>query len=80
MKTALTEQVKQIIVDIDDHQLRDELLKILTKMGQRAIDLDVANQAILNALLKRVMEAMQRCKEKELVIEQQAITDLKLRD
>ena len=52
-----------MIVEIEDNELRDELLGILTKLSQKSIDLDVANTQMMNSLVQRVRDLLKTSKE-----------------
>ena len=63
IKRSLNESVKNVIVEIEDNELRDELLGILTKLSQKSIDLDVANTQMMNSLVQRVRDLLKTSKE-----------------
>lgn len=63
IKRSLNESVKNVIVEIEDNELRDQLLGILTKLSQKSIDLDVANTQMMNSLVQRVRELLKTSKE-----------------
>ena len=63
IKRSLNESVKNVIVEIEDNELRDQLLSILTKLSQKSIDLDVANTQMMNSLVQRVRDLLKTSKE-----------------
>jgi hypothetical protein len=63
IKRSLNESVKNVIVEIEDNELRDQLLGILTKLSQKSIDLDVANTQMMNSLVQRVRDLLKTSKE-----------------
>jgi hypothetical protein len=63
IKRSLNESVKNVIVEIEDNELRDQLLGILTKLSQKSIDLDVANTQMINSLVQRVRDLLKTSKE-----------------
>ena len=63
IKRSLNESVKNVIVEIEDNELRDQLLSILTKLSQKSIDLDVANTQMMNSLVQRVRDLLKNSKE-----------------
>ena len=63
IKRSLNESVKNVIVEIEDNELRDQLLGILTKLSHKSIDLDVANTQMINSLVLRVRDLLKTSKE-----------------
>jgi hypothetical protein len=51
IKKAVNESVKSVIVEIEDHQLRDDLLNYLTLLSTRGLDLDDAISKIMDCLV-----------------------------
>jgi hypothetical protein len=56
IKKLIPESVKQIIIDVEDHDLRDQLLGVLTKMTNRRLQCDQALSLIMDTLVSRVRE------------------------
>ena len=66
IKRSLNDSVKNGIVEIEDNELRDQLLSLLTKLNQQQIELDGANTQMINSLVKRVRDLLQANKELNL--------------
>ena len=63
VKRCLSESVKSIIIDIEDHDLRDNLLGILTRLSNKSTECDEAMTLIMDQLVKRVRQLLVSNKE-----------------
>ena len=56
IKQSLAEKVKDIFVEIEDSVIRDELLSILTTLGQQPLNLTI--DGLIEKLVQRVRDLL----------------------
>ena len=72
--------MKSIIVDIEDHELRDTLLSILTKLSNRSTECDEAMTLIMDQLVSRVRHLLVTNKELQTKVNILQTTDDQYRE
>lgn len=66
IKLSLNESIKNTIIEIEDSSVRDDLLGILTKLNTNTIELDHANTQMINNLVVKLRDSLQKNKDLHL--------------